>query len=198
LASANGFKGVKNKPGFSPEQIHLTGSIPDLSANSMKILIVYGTKFGWTGRTAEYLGEVLQQRYHHKTMVSDYKLPKGLKRNINEFDLVIAGSSIVSGMWKPGVKSFLRKYSNEIKKLAIFVTAASTLQRAVEDGQSVEEGRAMAKDKYIEPVKSKYQLTTITESAFGGQKGKEHKIKFNNWKKEDIADWAEEINGLLN
>ncbi len=163
----------------------------------MNILIVYGTKFGWTRRTAEYLGEVLRDRFNHRAVVSDYKLDKGLKKKIKDFDLVIAGSSIVSGMWKPGVKSFLRKYKNDFQKLAIFVTAASTLQRAIDNGQSIADGRALAREKYIEPVKQKFQLVVIAETVFGGQKGKEHKIKFNNWNKDDIAEWANEMNELL-
>ena len=163
----------------------------------MNILIVYGTKFGWTGKTAEHLGNVLRDQYQHNTTVSDYKLTKELKRNISDFDLVIAGSSIVSGMWRSNVKNFLNKHKSDFKKLAIFVTAASTLQRAIEGGQSIEDGRALAREKYIGPVKQKFQLETIAESAFGGQKGKEHKIKFNNWNTEDISAWAKEINALL-
>ena len=71
------------------------------------------------------------------------------------------------------------------------------MKRAIEGGQSVENGRALAREKYIEPLKQKIQLETITEIAFEGQKGKEHKIKFNIWNSAVFSAWAKEITRLL-
>ena len=163
----------------------------------MNILIVFGTRHGMTEKTADNLGLVLKDQYKHNVVVSNYKLSKELKTEIMNYDLIIVGSSIVAGRWKSGVKRFLKKYRTEFKNVAIFVTAAGTLERAKENGESREEGISTAKSKYIEPVKSKYQINTIIDGVFGGQYGKEPKVRFNNWNLDDIRDWAEEIDKRL-
>ena len=152
----------------------------------MNILIVYGTRHGMTKKTVENLGHILEGQYNHKVEISNYKISKKVKAEIVNYDLIIVGSSIVVGLWKSGAKKFLKKYRANFKNVAIFVTAAGTLERAKEEGKSKEEGVSTAKSKYIEPVKTKYQIHTLMDGVFGGQYGKEQKIRFNNWNLEDI------------
>lgn len=127
-------------------------------------------------------------------MLSDYKLTKDIKRSIPDYDLVIAGSSIVSGRWKSGVKKFLGKYRGQFKHLAIFVTAGGTMNTVSKGQRTKEEAVETAIERYIEPVKKKFDLTPLAEGVFGGQYGKEPKVRYNNWNKEDILHWAEQLN----
>ncbi len=163
----------------------------------MKILIVYGTRFGMTRLTAETMAARLRDNYSHSVTVTTYKLEKSLCKQINEFDLLIVGSSIVSGMWKSGVKRFLKKYARN-KRVALFVSAGGTLNRALKDGRPQSEGVATAIQRYIQPVVEKYGLEPIKLGAFGGQSGKGDKIKYSNWSKEDIILWVDELSKTLN
>ena len=79
----------------------------------MNILIVYGTRFGKTRETAATLGSTLRDSFGHTVTISSYKLSKEIKAGIKNFGLLIAGSSIVAGMWKSGVKRILKKYKND-------------------------------------------------------------------------------------
>jgi len=163
----------------------------------MNILIVYGTRHGMTKKTAENLESILESQYSHKVEVSNYKISKEVKAEIGNYDLIIVGSSIVAGLWKSGVKRFLKKYRTKFKNVAIFVTAAGTLERAKEKGQSKEEGVKIAKSKYIDPVKDKYKIGTVIDGVFGGQYGKEPKVRFNNWNLDDIKGWADGLHTRL-
>jgi menaquinone-dependent protoporphyrinogen IX oxidase len=163
----------------------------------MKILIVYGTRYGMTKKTAEELADILRGHYNFKVDITTYKISKSLKAEIVNYNLVIVGSSIVAGFWKSGAKKFLKKHRSEFKNVAIFVTAAGTLERAKEKGQPKEEGVSTAKLKYIEPIKNKYGIETLTDGVFGGQYGQEPKIKFNNWNLDDIKEWARELDYKL-
>ncbi|OFX87842.1 MAG: hypothetical protein A2W99_16130 [Bacteroidetes bacterium GWF2_33_16] len=163
----------------------------------MNILIVYGTRHGWTQKTAENLDDILRNQYNYKVEVTDYKISKEIKVNMPNYDLVIAGSSIVMGFWKRGVKRFLNKYKKHLRNVAIYVTAGGTLDDVTKGTLTKEEAIQKAKTKYIIPVKNKLGISTIADGVFGGQYGKEPKILFNNWNKEDIKNWAAELDKKL-
>ena len=158
----------------------------------MKALVVFGTRFGWTEKTANVISSVLKSK-GYVVDLSKGKLPKGIK-DVHEYDLVIAGSSIMASLWKRGVKGFLKKYGGKAKKLYVFATAAGLLNVKVKEGKTKEEAINEAVQKYIEPLKTKFNLKIDGSTAFGGQMGKGEKIKFNNWEEKDIINWA---NGLV-
>ena len=158
----------------------------------MNFLIVYGTRYGMTRLTAETMGEWLQKENKNSVIITDYKISKKIRKQINSFDLIIAGSFIVSSRWKGGVKRFLKKYGKD-KKLALFVTAGGTLYHANERGQTKEEAIERAKQKYILPVVEKYGLKPTKLGVFGGQYKKRKKVKYNNWNKDDIITWIKEF-----
>ena len=163
----------------------------------MNILVVYGTRHGWTQKTAENLCTFLRNQYEYKVEITDYKISKEIKTNIINYDLVIVGSSIVMGFWKRGVKRFLNKYKKHFKNVAIYVTAGGTLDDFVNGKLTKEEAISKAKSKYIDPVKNKYKINTLIDGVFGGQYGKEPKIMFNNWNQADIESWAVELDQRL-
>jgi menaquinone-dependent protoporphyrinogen IX oxidase len=164
---------------------------------NMKALIVYGTRYGMTKLTADTIGEELKTSYNFEITASENRLSRDLKKAVNDFDLIVAGSSIVSGFWKSGVKRFLKKYCSNNKKVAIFITAGGTLYYAKDKGLSKEEAIEKAKEKYIFPLIKKYKLTPILLGVFGGQYKKKNKVKFNNWDKDDILKWTKELAQLV-
>ncbi len=110
----------------------------------MNILIVYGTRHGWTQKTARNLGSILKNQYDYNVEISDYKISKEIKAKIINYDLIIIGTSIVMGFWKRGAKRFLKKYKTHFKNTAIYVTAAATLDGANTGKLTKEEAIAKA------------------------------------------------------
>jgi menaquinone-dependent protoporphyrinogen IX oxidase len=159
----------------------------------MKALIVYGTRYGMTKLTVDTISEELETKYNFEITVSENRLNRDLKKVVDEFDLIIAGSSIVSGFWRSGVKRFLKKYCSNNKKVAIFVTAGGTLYYAKDKGLTKEEAIEKAKEKYILPLIKKYKLTPVLLGVFGGQYKKKNKVRYNNWDKDDILKWTDEL-----
>lgn len=89
----------------------------------MKIIVIYKSKTGFTKRYAEWIAEEL------KCDILDYK--NFLKSSIAEYDFVIYGSRIHAGKID-GIKKIKALFSdNEIPKLIIFATGATSL--AAED-----------------------------------------------------------------
>lgn len=159
----------------------------------MDILIVYGTRHGWTRTSSEVIQQELSEHYGHNVELSDYRISREVKQHLSTYDLVITGSSIQASFWKSGVKRFLKKYRGEFKKLAIFVCAGGTIQAARTGKMSLEDAINQAKTNYIDPVKQKLGISTIADGVFGGQYGKPPKVKFNSWDKKDVVEWVREI-----
>ena len=157
----------------------------------MKVLIVYGTRYGMTKLTSETIYELISG-LGHTAIVSGYRLEREIKKQLDDFDLLVVGSSIVSGRWKSGVKRFLKKYCKN-RKVAVFVTAGGTLNRAEKDGRTKEDAFEKANQNYIEPVIQKYGIQPIKVGVFGGQYKRGSKIKYNNWSKEDIIVWIDDL-----
>ena len=158
----------------------------------MKALILYGTRYGFTGKTARVIESVLSEK-GVKVDVIENKAPRGIGKELNTYDLVVVGSSIVAGMWKSGAKAFLKKYGGKIKNLYLFVTAAGCLNAVESKEISKEEAVKSATERYINPLTEKYGLTVGASAVLGGQFGKGDKIKYNNWNEQDIRAFAENL-----
>ena len=81
----------------------------------MKILIAYASKTGTTERCAGILG----QRLKNTTIVNLF----GQDANVEEYDLIIIGSSIRIGMLNSKVKKFMEKNKDALKtkKVAYYI-----------------------------------------------------------------------------
>lgn len=82
----------------------------------MKILIVYGTKYGCTKKCVENLKTLLNG---DTTILS----AKNIKVNVDKFDTVIIGGSVYMGKIQKEVSQFCKKNKRKLlqKKLALFV-----------------------------------------------------------------------------
>lgn len=156
----------------------------------MKALIVYATRRGWTKRTAETIADELESKGYLTTLLEN-RLPR--PQQVGQYDLVIVGTSIVTGLWKARPKIFLKKFGQDIENLAIWVTAAGTLMSAQTDGLTLEDGTRMAVQRYIKPLIGKFRLHPKHVTAFGGQFSFGGETKYNNWNSEDIRRWTRSI-----
>lgn len=159
----------------------------------MKVLIIYGTRKGYTKLSSEVIKDILESRSENEVTITDFKKFKKIGEPIENYDLCIVGSSIVASFWKFGIKRFLKRNREKFRKLALFVSAGGTLDAADKGKMSKAEAIGKALTKYIYPVKKKYQLLTISDMAFGGRYVNNGKELLNSWKKEDVINWAEEL-----
>lgn len=112
----------------------------------MKVLIVYGTRYGTAAEIAEEIGKVMEA----EGAVVDLVNLKGLKNyDVSPYDLVVAGSGIKMGKWTGESLKFLKKNRDSLldKKVALFVSCGSA---------NKEESRAEGQEKYLDEVAQKY------------------------------------------
>jgi len=155
----------------------------------MKALILFGTRTGFTGKTVKVIEQVLANR-GYTVDIYENKVPRKKMKELGSYNTVIVGTSIMMGLWKHGVKSFIKKHGKSIKNLYIFATAAGILNEVNTKGITKEEAVNIATERYITPLINQYSLTLHGTAIFGGQYGKGDKIRYNNWNEEDIKAFA--------
>jgi menaquinone-dependent protoporphyrinogen oxidase len=130
-----------------------------------KALIIYGTRYGATANTSEFIANILRQEGFEVRVVI---AKKGKVQNVNEFELVIVGSGIRMGKWTKDPEKFLEKYQNELskKKVAIFVCCGSA--NPLTEGDEKIKEMEDAKTEYLEKKAAKYNLNPIALGFFGG------------------------------
>jgi menaquinone-dependent protoporphyrinogen IX oxidase len=142
--------------------------------NYMKTLIVYGTRYGATAKTAEEIAEVLRNK-DIEVKISNAKDEK--IRDLSEYDLVIVGSGIKAFRWTKEPKSFLKKFRKELrqKKVALFV-CAGTWPLIAEGGplndNKDDKSNPLSEEKsfkrFLENVAEDNNLTPVSLGLFGG------------------------------
>jgi menaquinone-dependent protoporphyrinogen IX oxidase len=162
-----------------------------------KTLIVFGTRKGTTTETVLLIAEILKDKYSHIVDISDTSQIKHYRKRINEFDNIIIGSSIVSGLWKSKVLSFAKRDIFNGKNVAIFVTAGGTLNKVEKYGITKEEAINEAVRNYIDKYSKKFNFIPISKIAFGGKVIKSKKIRYNNWDREDIINWTIDLGNKI-
>ena len=162
-----------------------------------KTLILFGTRKGTTEKTCAVISDVLITNFSHKVEVVNVKEFKRVKKRMDEFNLIIIGSSIVSGRWVNKCLKILKKFKSVDQKLAVFVTAGGTMHKVKKYGITKEEAIQDGIQKYIDFFLVKYQLIPIAKMVFGGRVIKKEKVRYDNWNKEDIKQWALEVGSKI-
>ena len=130
----------------------------------MKALIVYGTRYGATSSTSEYIAQILNEEGFDTDVVNakEKKID-----SISEYDLVIVGSGMKIDRWTKEPESFLKKFQKELikKKVAIFVSSAI---QAIYVHERNTEAMERSHKKYLEEKAEKYSLNPISLAIFGG------------------------------
>lgn len=125
----------------------------------MKILVAYSSGYGTTREVSERIATVLREEGGVDVGVSSID-DVG---TIDEFDVVVVGSSVRADKPMANVRDFFMRYNRELqqKRLAIFTVCLAA---------SCQEGRNKVKQEYISQITSRHpKLKPISTEAFGGK-----------------------------
>jgi menaquinone-dependent protoporphyrinogen oxidase len=130
----------------------------------MRVLIVYGSRYGATAGTSEEIAKILREEGFTVNIVN----AKQEKVNdISDYELVIIGSGTQMDKWTGEAEDFLKKFQKDLakKKVALFVS--SGVQPILKHEGNKEEMDGAWK-KYLEDKAAKYSLKPIALGLFGG------------------------------
>ncbi len=163
-----------------------------------KTLIVYGTRFGATEKSANVIARELKDKFNHEVEV--VKLTSETENyDYTSFDNVIIGSSIAYFSWTKRAKKYLKNDFSG-KKVFVFISSAGLTYPALEKGEM--EKYEKRKNRFLDSVLRKnLKVEPASTAVFGGYietKGKDGEYDLYNWKEEDMVKWAAEIGKLTN
>jgi menaquinone-dependent protoporphyrinogen oxidase len=128
-----------------------------LEAETLNVLVLYGTRWGGTEKVAQTIGKALQDEGHAVEVVDAKEAPQ----SIDAYDLILVGSGLRADKWTKESEAFVAKNASafKAKKLALYVaalwlTAKTRLQRRQET--------------YLDDFAAKYGLAPIALGYFGG------------------------------
>lgn len=162
-----------------------------------KTILLYGKRKGKTSHTAETIAFNLSLNYNIKVDKINVRDYRNKTTNLNDYDAVIIGSSIVSDRWVKKCLKILKKLPAEECKLFIYVTAGATMNKVREHGLEKSEAIREGVEKYIDRYTAKYNLKPDSKMVFGSRTIKRGKLKYDNWNKDDIKKWANEIGQII-
>lgn len=81
-----------------------------------KALVAYGSKRGSTAEIAARIGETLRQKGWQADV-----LDAGTVNDLSPYSKIILGSSIYIGMWHKGAATFLKKNTEALEKLPVWL-----------------------------------------------------------------------------
>jgi menaquinone-dependent protoporphyrinogen oxidase len=130
-----------------------------------KALIVYGTRYGATGMTANEIADVFREEGLDTTLVN---LKNQKVKDINDYDLVLVGSGIKIKKWTKEPEKFLKKFKNELatKKTGLFICCGA--KYPLEEKADTETELQYARTHHLEEKAAKYNLHPIAFGLFGG------------------------------
>jgi menaquinone-dependent protoporphyrinogen IX oxidase len=157
-----------------------------------RTLVLYATRKGMSFKTAGIIGDVLREKFNHDVNV--YSIKEKKRINIGEYDNIVFGSSIVMGKWKGNLRRYIKKQDLTGKKTAVFVSAAGALSQFPDD---IEKGTKVGVQSYIDPVIEELNIKPDAKTAFGGYFKMFGKVLADNWNRDDIEKWAQELGEIF-
>ncbi len=125
----------------------------------LKVLIVYGTRYGSTEEIAQEIAKVLEKKRLEPTLYNlGITKPKSWP-GLEEFEGIIVGTSLKVNSWKKQVKTFLDKHKTELKnkKFGMFTCGAWAIAEPLE-----------AYGDIIDRLEKNYKLKADIQNAFKG------------------------------
>jgi menaquinone-dependent protoporphyrinogen oxidase len=121
----------------------------------MKALIVYGTRGGATRVLAEYLEKGLKGQ-GYETSVKDARDSKDI--DVNNYDLVVVGSSVWASRWTGEAKNFVKRNEKALsaRKVALFSSGIAGNDPANTGSASKSITAEAAKYPLIKPISLAY------------------------------------------
>ena len=164
-------------------------------------LIIFGTRGGATKKSAEIIKDVLEKEYKQEIDIYNAKeIPPEL--NMDNYSNVVVGSSIQATLWARKAKNFLKRKELSGKKIAVFVSAAGTLDG--EGKEPKEGGPEKTKEQVIDKALNHYvnkflakheHLNVVAKTALGGwmkiMGGNEPTL--DNWNEEDFIGCTQKV-----
>jgi len=129
----------------------------------MKVLLVFGTRYGATAGTSEEIANVLKSEGLEVKVVN----AKAEKiKDISPYALIIVGSGVQMGKWTGEAEDFLKRLHEEAdrKKIAIFVSTMKSVSEREGKTEDTQKARKVNLDDKI----AKYGLHPIAVGFFGG------------------------------
>ncbi len=126
----------------------------------MRSLVAFGTKYGSTEKVAETIADVLRSSGHTVDVADLRRKPM---YEVDDYDMVVIGSSIIVGGWSKGSKRFLEENCEILrnKKVAMFVCCSESYLRP-------DEKEAQRKN-FLSNVAEVHGLEPISLGLFGGE-----------------------------
>ncbi|RJS48151.1 MAG: nitric oxide synthase [Methanobacterium sp.] len=125
----------------------------------MKVLIVYGSRYGSAEKISQEIGNVLR---NEGVEVDVLNSRENKKFDTSPYDLVVLGSGIKVGSWTKSALKFMENHQNDLKdkKVALFVSCtANRDEKLLKDAQ----------EKYLDEVAEKYLINPpVATGLFGG------------------------------
>jgi len=154
--------------------------------NEKNTIIVYETRSGVTGESANIIAKVLREKYGFSVDVVNLK--EQSKPKLSEYENVFIGSGIRMGRWYGKSKKFL-KNNFEGKNVVIFLSACSA---------GDPKGHDEAVTKYLDNVLAKYpHVKPVAMGAFGGRMKMFGKVQTDTCDPDKVRVWAEEVGKKL-
>ena len=124
----------------------------------MKVLVVYGTRWGGTVNIAEKIGQTIKDQGYNVDVVNAKKRPP----NVDLYNLIVVGSGIRADKWTKETIAFLEKNAGLLatKKTALFVSC-----QMADGGKDAQD---KAKKLYLEKTAEQYRLKPVALGFFGG------------------------------
>ena len=170
----------------SPNHIHSDYS-------PVRVLIAFGTRHGATADAAHVIAKSLENEYSVDVKILDLKRMSE-DVDLDGYDAVIIGSSIVMGRWTKEVQEFLKSDFSGTK-VALFVCAAYSCGKAAEQGDWSEYETQL--ERIVGSITSKHSIIPFATRGFGGRVAVRGNTILDNWNREDIEEWARNIGDII-
>lgn len=133
------------------------GRVPRLTIKQkemrVKVLIVYGSKYGATAEIAEKIGEVIKQ----EGLQVDVKNARDIK-DANDYQAFVIGSAAYIGGWRKEVSNFVKKNENTLAEHPVWVFSSGPTEKG--DPVKLMEGWLVPKG--LKPVIDRIKPRDIT------------------------------------
>ena len=124
----------------------------------MKVLVVYGTRWGGTVNIAEKIGQIIKDQGYNVDVVNAKKRPP----KVDLYDIIVVGSGIRADKWTKETIAFMEKNAELLatKKTALFVSC-----QMADGGKDAQD---KAKKLYLKKTAEQYRLKPVALGLFGG------------------------------
>ena len=155
-----------------------------------KTLIVFSTKIGLSGRSAEIITNILREKYEQDVDIMNLEEEKIKQKELENYENIIIDSGINMNRWYSKSLKFLKlDFTN--KRVFVFICSMSAI-KALEENDSILYQQKIK--QYLDDVVGKNPtIKLISKEIFGGKKKDKGDLKWENWKQEFVEQWAYKI-----